>query len=246
MFAKADEERGPGCTIISKVKGHATQEMIDEGKVQKEDNKGNGQADIGVDRGAVTMQKVTQKLADLYSWRHGGYRNLMIRIQKYIVGLKNHDRKLRGEEKRQDDPFGKEEKGKVCIPKRLGYADPVEETKYLSTTALHQMWFETKAKHIADTKIHSFLANIKWRAEEGEEIGGTTWLGLYLLYARHGGNEEEETEGSFADTTADEDTVSIIQASHAKDRKACERSQSMPSAKVMNGICKQTMQESQG
>ena len=111
--------------------------MVEDGKVQKEDTKGNDQADIGADRGAVTVQKVTQKLADLYSWRHGGYRNLMTRIQKFIVGLKNHDRKLREEEKNKEDPFVKEAKEKICIPKRLGYADPVVETKYLSTTALH-------------------------------------------------------------------------------------------------------------
>ena len=78
-------------------------------------------------------------MVDMYSWRHGGYRNLMVRIQRFIVGLKNHDRKLREEEKKEADPFGKEEKEKICIPKRLGYADPVEETKYLNTTGLHQM-----------------------------------------------------------------------------------------------------------
>ena len=38
------------------------------------------------------------------------------------------------------------------------------------------------------------MANIKWRAEEGEEIGGIIWLELYLLYARHGDNEDEEEE----------------------------------------------------
>ena len=121
----------------------------------------------------------------------------MIRIQKYIACLKKHDRKLTEEENTKVDPFGKEAKEKVCIvciPKRLGYADPVEETKYLCTTALHQMWFETNAKHIEARKIHSFLANIKRRAEEGQELGGTTWLELYLLYARHGGNEDEEEE----------------------------------------------------
>ena len=51
------------------------------------------------------------------------------------------------------------------MPKRLGYADPVEEAKYLSTTAPRQMWFETKAKHIEATKTHSFLADTKRRAE---------------------------------------------------------------------------------
>ena len=99
----------------------------------------------------MTVQKVTQKLADLYRWRHGGYRNLMIRIQRFIVGLKNHDKKLREVEKKKEDPFGKEEKEKVCIPKRFGHADPVEETKYLSTTTFNQMWFGTKAKHIEAT-----------------------------------------------------------------------------------------------
>ena len=74
----------------------------------------------------------------------------------------------------------------------MGYADPVAEARYLNTTALHQMWFDTKAKHTEATKIHSFLGNIKWRAEEGEEIGGITWLELYLLYSRHGGTEDEE------------------------------------------------------
>ena len=88
----------------------------------------------------------------------------------------------------------KEEEEKVCIPKRLGYADPVEETKYLSTTALHHMWFETKARLIEATKIHSFLANIKRRAEEGDEARGITWLALYILCVRHGGNEDEEEE----------------------------------------------------
>ena len=46
---------------------------------------------------------------------------------------------LRGEAKKQVDLIGKEKEEKVCIPKRLGYADPVEETKYSNTTVLHQM-----------------------------------------------------------------------------------------------------------
>ena len=92
-------------------------------------------------------------MAGIYTWRHGGYRNLMVMIQRFIVGLRNHDRKLREEAKKQVDLFGKEEE-KVCISKRLGCADPVEETKYLNTTALHQMWFDTKARHTEATKIH--------------------------------------------------------------------------------------------
>ena len=194
-----------------------------KGRSNNKNKKGNGQADTGADRGAVTMQRVTQKLADLYSWRHGGYRNLMIRIQRYIVGLKNHDRKLREEETKKADPFWEEEKEKISIPKRLGYADPVEETKYLNTTALHQIWFDSKAKHIEATKIHSFLGNVKWRAEEGEEIGGITWMELYLSYARHGGNEDEEEERRKDPLTTDDEAASRVQASHEEDREACRQ-----------------------
>ena len=57
MFANTVEPRGSGCT---------TQEMVDEGKVKTEERKGNDQADTGAERGAVTMQKATQKLADIY------------------------------------------------------------------------------------------------------------------------------------------------------------------------------------
>ena len=57
--------------------------------MQKEGKKGNDQADVGAERGAVAMQRVTHEVADTYSWMHGGYRNLMVRIQKFIVGLRN-------------------------------------------------------------------------------------------------------------------------------------------------------------
>ena len=72
MFAKAVEERGPGCTKISKVKGHATQEMVDAGEVEKQAKEGNDNADDAAEKGAVTIQKVTQQMADIYSWRHMG------------------------------------------------------------------------------------------------------------------------------------------------------------------------------
>ena len=49
---------------------------------------------------------------------------------------------------------------------------------------------DTQWRHDEATQIHSFLGWIKWRAEEGEEEGGITWLELYLLYSRHGGNED--------------------------------------------------------
>ena len=51
VFADLVRTRGPQTAIITKVKGHATQEMVDEGKVEEEDMKGNSMADRAADMG---------------------------------------------------------------------------------------------------------------------------------------------------------------------------------------------------
>ena len=80
---------------------------------------------------------------------------------------------------------------------------------------------DSNTTHMEATKKHGFLGNVKWRAEEWEEIGGITWLGLYLLYARHGGNEDEEEEIRTEEAGADEEAASRAQASNEEGREAC-------------------------
>ena len=45
----------------------------------------------------------------------------------------------------------------MSIPKRMGYADTVVDTKYLNTTALHKVWFDKKETYEEATKVHSLL-----------------------------------------------------------------------------------------
>ena len=77
------------------------------------------------------MPKVTQKLANVYSWRHGGYRNLMIRIQKFLVVLKNHDRKLREEEKKKEGPFWERGERNGLHTNKIGVCRPGGRVKVL-------------------------------------------------------------------------------------------------------------------
>ena len=51
VFTELVRTRGPQTVFITKVKGHATQEMVDEGKVQEGDMRGNGMADKAADMG---------------------------------------------------------------------------------------------------------------------------------------------------------------------------------------------------
>ena len=50
-------------------------------------------------------------------------------LQKYIVGLRNHARGLREKATKEEQPFGEAKEAKNSTPRRLAYADPVEETK---------------------------------------------------------------------------------------------------------------------
>ena len=43
-FAEIAEQRGPHSVWITKVKGHATQEMVDEGKVEEDEKRGNDES----------------------------------------------------------------------------------------------------------------------------------------------------------------------------------------------------------
>ena len=86
--AKVVSQRGPWGITITKVKGHATHEMVEEGKVEEEEKKGNDGSDEAADIGATTSQGRVANFAGLYSWRHQMYRKLMTRIRLYIVCLK--------------------------------------------------------------------------------------------------------------------------------------------------------------
>lgn len=45
LFANIVEERGPHSVTITKVKGHATKEMVEDGKVEEEEKRGNDVSD---------------------------------------------------------------------------------------------------------------------------------------------------------------------------------------------------------
>ena len=49
LFAKLVRQRGPNSVKITNVKGHATEEMAQQGKVKAEEKKGNDYADEAAD-----------------------------------------------------------------------------------------------------------------------------------------------------------------------------------------------------
>ena len=158
-------QRGPWSVTITKVKGHATQEMVDEGKVEEEEKKGNDGSDEAADLGATESQGKVAKFAGLYSWRHQLYRKMMMRVQKYIVGLKVEDKRLR-EDERQKDPFERKDERKVKIANRLIYAGAQEEVVRMRMKRIDRHLCKNSDEVGRTRKVQSFLEQVGWRKKE--------------------------------------------------------------------------------
>ena len=105
VFTNIVLRRGPETAAISKVKGHATDEMVAEGQVRLSDKKGNDRADKAAEKGAATgSQYKIHRHGGMYSRRHKEYRTLMCRIQNFLVGLKEEERRLKQEAAKQKGP----------------------------------------------------------------------------------------------------------------------------------------------
>ena len=82
LFATLVRQRGPHSVQLTKVKGHATEQMVTEGKVTRLDKEGNDKADRAAELGATASQAKVQAFGRLYSQRQQEYRTLVCRIQK--------------------------------------------------------------------------------------------------------------------------------------------------------------------
>ena len=97
---------GPHSVVLSKVKGHATDDMVKEGNVRLSDKQGSDKADIAADVGATSSHAKVHAFGSMYRQRQKGYRTLVCRVQNYIVEPKAEEKKLREEAAKKERPIG--------------------------------------------------------------------------------------------------------------------------------------------
>ena len=57
LFDRTVASKTPNAITMTKVKGHATMEMVDKGEVVAEEKDGNDEADYAAEKGAKGMQE---------------------------------------------------------------------------------------------------------------------------------------------------------------------------------------------
>ena len=89
LFWRTIRERSPYSIQISKVKGHATDQQVAEGKVRRTDKIGNDKADEAADEGVEQFTMPTLRLSKLYVKRHIAYSSFVSTLHEHLVFLYN-------------------------------------------------------------------------------------------------------------------------------------------------------------
>ena len=85
MYYKHAAAKKPDAITITKVKGHATQEMVNEGKVRPADKDGNDKADEAADEGVELFTQPVVRLSKQFAKRHTAYSHLVGDIHEHLA-----------------------------------------------------------------------------------------------------------------------------------------------------------------
>ena len=74
--------------MLTKVKGHATEEHVAEGKVRPEDKEANDGSDEAVGKRSTDEQKALAEISKVYAGRCSAYDQIATRLQKFLIVVK--------------------------------------------------------------------------------------------------------------------------------------------------------------
>ena len=80
---------------LTKVKGHATDEQVQEGTVPEEQKIGNDFSDEAAGKGSKDEQEELVAVAALYGRRNVKYRECINRVQRLLANVEKDEKELR-------------------------------------------------------------------------------------------------------------------------------------------------------
>ncbi len=172
---------------MSKVKGHATEEMVAQGRVKPEEKEGNDMADKIADQGIAAHGKAVVRVARRFTYRHKKYSYFVKDVHNHIVEgcvikkaileeREGKGRKASVKRKKEDDQviYRRYEEEKLAERK------PEEVRKIRGMVKVGEKE-KRKSEREKLVEVQDFLRKLQVaEAKEGE--AATTWLELFTLY----------------------------------------------------------------
>ena len=174
---------------LSKVKGHATQQMVDDGTVLLEDKLGNDKADEAADDGVSLFGEAIVRLGRRFALRHARYTRMLATLMEHLCFMY----RVRAMMLSQHD-----ETTTIAItteqPTKTPHTTATTPT-YIATTApahrfrqviVAQQCPNLCLRHPGILTIQTFLMAMPYRlaarTTDQQLTDGFTWLELYALY----------------------------------------------------------------
>jgi ribonuclease HI len=179
QFQRVATAKGPASIKITWVKGHATEQHVQEGITTEAKRAGNNEADTMADKGTKLHGENVTYFADSFSNRHKWYSLLYFKITKHITEAYMIHRELtRIREAKLLESTGSDSTQVTYTP--LWYPDASNSSSFIFQACITQHAKTTKAnpriKNIQDFMQQLDIVKI------GEGQRGITWIELYILY----------------------------------------------------------------
>ena len=135
--------RGARSTKFGKVKGHATDKMVEDGSVRTYDRIHNGIVDGDATRGIEAHGQGVKDMAKWFAERHRKYGLFMHRIRLMMIACHRADKIARDQTKKDNDCVGP---SNVQIARSLDYYNG-DDAQYISLNASRSRPFHRASRH---------------------------------------------------------------------------------------------------
>ena len=173
------QQRGAHTSKCTKVKGHATAQMVADGRVRPQDQRGNDGADAAVGRGYATYGQHRRALAGLFEERARRYAVLVVGIQRVMLDILAATRSRRAEMLR-GLLHGTRGARRLCKVNRPFLPD-LRDGRVIRQTrgAIRGASEAVSAGWVA--AIPTYLESLRWVERcEGAPHAGVSWLELLV------------------------------------------------------------------
>ena len=175
---------------ITKVKGHATDKQVVDGKVRQVDKEGNDMSDVIADLGVGLHTEPILNIACVYTRRNIVFANLVTQIHIHNIAVLRNDKVLRDTEARFRNgiliPRNEKDKLKPAtfsISSQC-YAHPSIEGRKLAIRSPRIV--SRLGRHESYKQMWAFLNMLRLKPRAIDEQG-TSWLELFAFYEGVGG-----------------------------------------------------------
>ena len=190
--------KNPLAIQATKVKGHCTAQMVQDGVGTWDQKHGNDNSDLAAGIGARYVDQGLYRLAEYCSERQNEYGKLMQRVHNMIIGVLGKAREYRLEESQRPEAQSSAGIDKHVVISQVVTDYTEERSREIRWRPYRRHPLDDDHQHLRKLQIYTFMRSQEWTEAQTSKMQqgkshltdirqGRTWLELFALYESEGG-----------------------------------------------------------